>query len=357
MNNFGDVLRDHGIGLGKYKIGGNISVSNLNIPYALFTIAQEQYRPLAVDSLGNIYFAYGDKLVKYNSNLTIVWISTIKPSVAINTVNILMAALDKNETPWVMLHFQKSDYNYYIGIYRVNKSTGALEDGVDYYLGAINNDYSNWNFAVDVIDENVIYTSETKNGTTTVSRVSFPNKAVSWTYTGVTQNYKVLKMRAHANGSVYMTDAKGWVYRLNASTGAVIFKKETSNPNQYSNPLSEMDVDSSGNIYVGGLLGKVTSFAPTGLLRWEYNLGKWVGSLAVSYDGTKVYVCSGETGYVGDDIFDILNSSTKALIKRLRIGGRKTDMICAPNGDVYMYDNNLSPRTPMCMRETFKILN
>ncbi|MCM3141647.1 hypothetical protein [Brevibacillus sp. MER 51] len=82
MNNFGDVLRDHGIGLGKYKINSKIYYKDIGLDYPpskrFDTIKSIGGIQAAVtDTSGNVFIKFQDTITKLNSNLQIVWTKTI----------------------------------------------------------------------------------------------------------------------------------------------------------------------------------------------------------------------------------------------------------------------------------------
>jgi len=364
MNSFGDVFRDHGIGLGKYKIGGNIGSENLEMPYAMFTFGPENFDIGQVDSQGNIYL-YGNiggssafnSMAKYSPKLTSTWLLDVKPASASNQ-RILKVILDRNDNPWCVISYQRYPTNY-IGIYRVNKATGAIEHGIEYVLGTDgNSDPTRWNFAVDLLTDDVVYVAReaATGGKIDITRVSVPSKTVAWTYSNTPSYTRMLNIVAHTNGSVYISDQAGWVYRLNTSNGEEIFKRETSKNGAINNPLDAMAVDDAGNVYVGGGVDLVSSFSPSGVLRWEYQFGFDISSLAVSIDGTKLYISTIDSGYVGRDVFDVISTSNKLHLKRLRVAGPKRSLRCAPNGDIYMYTTG-NIGTPICIRQVFKIIS
>lgn len=73
-----EVLRDHGVGLGKYKINSQIYYKNLGLNYPpskrLDTVASTGGANRVVkDSNGNFYIKSNDIITKLDSNLNVVW--------------------------------------------------------------------------------------------------------------------------------------------------------------------------------------------------------------------------------------------------------------------------------------------
>ncbi|WP_409176672.1 hypothetical protein [Brevibacillus fortis] len=357
MNNFGDVLRDHGIGLGKYKIGGNIGVSNLNVPHVLFTFGEEASWVRAVDSLGNLYISdgssSGNNLIKYDSQLNQIWKARIYPTGALNHPSIMRVVMGKDDTPWVQLDFQKTDFKYYIGFFKINKYTGAIEAGIDFQIGQT--DSNLWNFTVDQLTADVIYIAEVKRSASTseIRKTILPSKTVEWTYQlGTTSVYGAPSLIAHANGSLYVAAPTGYLHRINTSSATDYYKRAM--------PLgSGFAVDTEGNAYTSGYDSRhrIESVSLSGGYRWGYTSSVKTESIAVSRDSKYVYSTSAEGGYVGMDRLEKLDAATGALLKVIRPDGRKYDLVTSPNGDVYMTSSNIGVSTPNCLRETFKILN
>ncbi|WP_409174795.1 hypothetical protein [Brevibacillus fortis] len=355
MNNFGDVLRDHGIGLGKYKIGGNIGVSNLNVPHVLFTFGEEASWVRAVDSLGNLYIndgsSSGNNLIKYDSQLNQIWKARIYPTGALNHPGIMKVVMGKDDTPWVQLAFQKTDFNYYVGFFKINKSTGTIETGIDFQIGQTESDY--WNFAVDQSVADVLYIAECKRSASTaeVRKTILPSKTVEWTYQ-LGYSFFVPSLIAHANGSLYVAAQTGYIHRINTSNATDYYKRLA--------PLGKgLAVDAEGNVYSSGYdsSDQIVSLNLSGGYRWTYSSSVKTTSIAVSRDGKFLYSASDENGYVGDDRLEKLNAVTGTLLKVIRPAGRKFDLMTSPNGDVYMTHKDSTVPTPVCLRETFKILS
>lgn len=355
MFNTFEGLRDHGIGLGKYKVGGNINVQNLNIPYVMFTFGEEAQTVRAVDSFGYTYLSdtatNGNNLVKYNSQLNQIWKAKLFPTGALNS-NIVRVVIGKDDTPWVQLYLQKTDYKYYMGFFRVNKTTGAIETGIDFPIGQTDSEY--WNFAVDQTTADVLYIAECKVSTTAaeVRRTTVSSKTVDWTYSLASgYSYAPSFVIAHANGSLYIPARTGELHRISTTNAAVIYKKTIPLGNGF-------DVDANGNAYVSGYNAAhlINSLSPSGTVRWTYEFGLETTSIAVSKDGTVLYMASAETGYVGYDRLDKINANTGTLMQRIRPAGRQKGLIVSPNKDVYMTHLD-TITTPMCLRDTFNILS
>ncbi|WP_199930095.1 YncE family protein [Brevibacillus brevis] len=198
-----------------------------------------------------------------------------------------------------------------------------------------------------------LYIAECKRSASTaeIRKTNLSSKTVEWTYQ-LGHSFFVPSLSAHANGSLYVAAQSGYIHRINTSNATDYYKRLV--------PLGKgLDVDAEGNVYSCGYDSgyKIVSLNLSGSIRWTYLSSVETSSIAVSKDGKFLYSTSAVTGYVGDDGLEKLNAVTGTLLKAIRPAGRKFGLITSPNGDVFMSHKDSTVPTPVCLRETFKILN
>jgi outer membrane protein assembly factor BamB len=145
-------------------------------------------------------------------------------------------------------------------------------------------------------------------------------------------NYRIgaqsLSSPAVANGVVYVGSDDGYLYALNASTGALLWKYTTDNV------LRSSPAVANGVVYVGDLDGFLYALnASTGALLWKYNTGEVIQLSSPAVADGVVYIGA----FNPDSNLYALNASTGALLWVYRM--RADEIESSPavaNGVVYV---------------------